>query len=103
MEAALADLTSSDALSISEAARKHGVRRSALSRRFNLAATSSAYCHDSTRLLNSAQEKKLLKYNRRLCERCLSPTLIYKAVSGNLRDTWLNDFVPSKQGCYFPT
>jgi hypothetical protein len=31
----------------------------------------------------------------------LSPTLIYKAVSGNLRDTWLDDFEPSQQSCYF--
>ena len=30
----------------------------------------------------------------------LSPTLIYKAVSGNLRDTWLDDFEPSRQSCY---
>jgi hypothetical protein len=31
----------------------------------------------------------------------LSPTLIYKAVSGDLRDTWLDDFEPSRQNCYF--
>jgi hypothetical protein len=31
----------------------------------------------------------------------LSPTLIYKAASGNLRDTWLDDFEPSQQSCYF--
>lgn len=31
----------------------------------------------------------------------LSPTLIYKAVSGNLRDAWLDDFEPSRQSCYF--
>lgn len=31
----------------------------------------------------------------------LSPTLIYKAVSSNLRDTWLDDFEPSRQSCYF--
>lgn len=74
MGAALADLKSSNSLSISETARKYGVGRSALSRRFNLKATSTAQYHDSTRLLNNAQERELLKYIRRLCERCLPPT-----------------------------
>ena len=74
MDAALADLKSSDSLSISEAARKHEVGRSALSRRFNRKATSAAQYHDSTRLLNNAQERELLKYIRSLCERCLPPT-----------------------------
>ncbi|KAI7705110.1 hypothetical protein KC353_g13077 [Hortaea werneckii] len=31
----------------------------------------------------------------------LPPTLIYKAVSGNLQDTWLDEFEPSEQACYF--
>jgi hypothetical protein len=31
----------------------------------------------------------------------LSPTLIHKAVSGNLRDIWLDNFEPSRQSCYF--
>jgi hypothetical protein len=74
MDAALPDLKSSNSLSISEAARKYGVGRSALSRRFNLKATSTAQYHDSMRLLNNAQERELLKYIRRLCERCLPPT-----------------------------
>lgn len=74
MDAALADLRSSNGLSISAAAKKYGVGRSALSRRFNLKAASTAQYHDSTRLLNNAQEKELLKYIRRLCERCLPPT-----------------------------
>jgi transposase-like protein len=74
MDAALAELESGDNRSISEAARKHGVGRSALSRRFNHKATSKAQHHYSTRLLNNAQEKELLKYIRRLCERCLPPT-----------------------------
>ena len=74
MDAALADLESTDNLSISEAARKYGVGRSALSRRFNHKATSKAQYHDSTRLLNNVQENELLKYIRRLCERCLPPT-----------------------------
>jgi len=73
MGAALADLKSSNSLSISETARKHGVGRSALSRRFNLKATSKAQYHDSTRLLNNAQERELLKYTRRLCEPSLPP------------------------------
>jgi hypothetical protein len=74
MDAALADLRSSNGLSISAAAKKYGVGRSALSRRFNLKAASTAQYHASTRLLNNAQEKELLKYIRRLCERCLPPT-----------------------------
>jgi hypothetical protein len=27
--------------------------------------------------------------------------LIYKAVSGNLQDTWLNDFQPDEHDCHF--
>lgn len=74
MDAALADLKFSSSLSISETARRYGVGRSALSRRFNLKATSTAQHHDSARLLNNAQERELLKYIRSLCERCLPPT-----------------------------
>ena len=31
----------------------------------------------------------------------LSPGLIYQAVSGNLQDTWLQDFDPEKYKCFF--
>ena len=31
----------------------------------------------------------------------LSPSLIYQAVSGNLQDTWLQDFDPDEHQCYF--
>lgn len=31
----------------------------------------------------------------------LSPALIYKAVSGNLQDTWLSDFEPQEHDCHF--
>ena len=31
----------------------------------------------------------------------LSPALIYKAISGNLQDTWLNDFEPEEHDCHF--
>jgi hypothetical protein len=31
----------------------------------------------------------------------LSPALIYKAVSGNLQDTWLDDFEPDEHDCHF--
>jgi hypothetical protein len=74
MDAALADLKPSNSLSISKTARKYGVGRSALSRRFNLKATSTAQYRDSTRLLNNTQERELMRYIRRLCERCLPPT-----------------------------
>lgn len=75
MDAALADLESSNGLSISSVAKKYGVGRSALSRRFNLKAALTAQYHYSTRLLNNAQEKELQKYIRRLCEHSLPPTL----------------------------
>jgi transposase-like protein len=85
MDAALADLESTENLPISEAARRHGVGRSALSRRFHHKATSKAQYHDSTRLLNNAQEKELLKYIRRLCERCLPPTpKILASIAGEI-------------------
>jgi Zn-dependent peptidase ImmA (M78 family) len=74
MDAALADLKPSNSLSISETARKYGVGRSALSRRFNLKATSTAQYHDFMRLLNNAQQRELPKYIIRLCERCLPTT-----------------------------
>lgn len=31
----------------------------------------------------------------------LSPALIYKATSGNLQDTWPNDFKPQERSCHF--
>jgi hypothetical protein len=31
----------------------------------------------------------------------LSPALIYKAISGNLQDTWLNDLEPEEHDCHF--
>jgi hypothetical protein len=31
----------------------------------------------------------------------LSPALIYKAISGNLQDTWLSDFEPDEHDCHF--
>lgn len=31
----------------------------------------------------------------------LSPALIYEAISGNLQDTWLNDFEPDEHNCHF--
>ena len=31
----------------------------------------------------------------------LSPGLIYQAISGNIQDTWLQDFDPTEQSCFF--
>jgi hypothetical protein len=31
----------------------------------------------------------------------LPPYIIYQALSGNIQDTWLNDYNPGKQECYF--
>jgi hypothetical protein len=33
----------------------------------------------------------------------LSPALIYKAISGNLQDTWLNDLDPEEHDSHFPS
>jgi transposase-like protein len=74
MEAALADLRSSSSLNISSTARKHGVTRSALSRRFHAKTFSSAQGAESRRALNDRQEEELINYIQHLCERCLPPT-----------------------------
>ena len=31
----------------------------------------------------------------------LSPGLIYQAVSGNIQDTWLQDYNPKEHSCFF--
>jgi hypothetical protein len=64
--------------------KKYGVGRSALSRRFNLKATSTAQYHDFMRLLNNAQQRELPKYIIRLCKRCLltTPRIVANVAQG---------------------
>ena len=74
MEAALTELRSSSSLNIASAARKHGVTRSALSKRFHAKTSSPAQGAESRRILNDKQEEELVSYIHHLCERCLPPT-----------------------------
>ena len=74
MDAALADLRSSDDPKISEVARKHAVSRSALSKRIHAKTSSKARAYESQRMLSDEQEKELVNYIHHLCERCLPPT-----------------------------
>jgi AraC-like DNA-binding protein len=74
MEAALIELRSSGDPNISSVARKHGVSRSTLSRRFRSKTSSSARGVESRRVLNNRQEDELINYIHHLCERCLPPT-----------------------------
>jgi len=74
MDAALAELRVSNAPNIAAAARRHGVDRSSLSRRFRKKTTSRADKVESDRLLNNQQEQQLISWIRRQCELCLPPT-----------------------------
>jgi transposase-like protein len=60
MDAALSDLKSSDGLKISHIARKHGVTRSALSKRVHAKTSSRARGYESQRMLNDKQEEELV-------------------------------------------
>lgn len=73
MDAALAELRSSDSPNISQTARVHNVDRSSLSRRFHLKTTSKAHGYHVQRLLNSHHGKELIKHIARLCDHCLPP------------------------------
>lgn len=74
MEAALIDLRSSSSLNIASVARKHGVTRSALSKRIHAKTSSLAKGAESRRILNNKQEEELVSYIDHLCERCLPLT-----------------------------
>ncbi|KYG40026.1 hypothetical protein M433DRAFT_153350, partial [Acidomyces richmondensis BFW] len=73
MELALQDLRSSESPNISAIARKYGVERSTLSRRFNRKSTTIEEQHENARLLNQQQESTVVEYIRRQCEYCLPP------------------------------
>ena len=71
---ALADLRLQDKPNIQATAKKHGVDRTTLSRRWRCVHRSKEDGYDSQRLLNSAQSEALIKYINDLTERGLSPT-----------------------------
>jgi len=73
MELALQDLRSSESPNISAIARKYGVKRSTLSRRFNRKSTIIEEQYENARLLNKQQESTVIKYIRRQCKYCLPP------------------------------
>lgn len=73
MDATLADLRSFDSLKISDVAKKHGVARSALSKRIHAKTSSRARGYESQRMFNDKQEEELVNYKHSLCERCLPP------------------------------
>ena len=74
MQAALADLRSSDPPNISATATAYNVKRSTLSRRFNEKTVSVEESLENKRLLNNYQEQKLIDYVSRQCKMCLPPT-----------------------------
>ena len=101
MDAALADLRSSDGLKISDVAKKHGVTRSALSKRVNAKTSSRPRGHESQRKLNDKQEEELVSYINihHLCERCLPPTpkivanIAQELCGRRLSKSWSSRFV----------
>jgi transposase-like protein len=74
MDAAIAELQSSESLYIAAIARSHGVVRSTLWRRWKGITTSRGQVGEDKRLLNDQQEQQLLLHIRDLCDRCLPPT-----------------------------
>lgn len=74
MEAARAELNSSESSCIAAVARKHGIKRTTLSRRRKGVTTTRAQAAEDKRSLNNQQEQQLIKHIRQLCDRCLPPT-----------------------------
>jgi hypothetical protein len=74
MDAALAELRSSDGLEIPDVARRHSVTRSALSKRVHARTSVRARGYESQRMLNDKQEEELINYIHYLYERYLPPT-----------------------------
>jgi hypothetical protein len=74
MDAAIAELQSSESPCIAAIARSHGVVRSTLWRRWKGITTSRGQAGEDKRLLNDQQEQQLLSHIRDLCDRCLPPT-----------------------------
>ena len=74
MEAALAELNSSQSPCIAAVARKYGIKRSTLSRRWKGVTTTRAQAAEDKRFLNNQQEQQLIQHIKQLCDRCLPPT-----------------------------
>lgn len=74
MDAAIEESRSSTINNISEIARRHGVNRSTLSRRFRGITLPKALRYENIQLLNKQQEDELINWISRQCERCLPPT-----------------------------
>lgn len=99
MDLALAEPRSSDGLKISDIAKKHGVTRSALSKRVNAKTSSKARGYESQRMLNDKQEEELINYIHHLCEQCLPPTpkivanIAQELCGRRLSKSWSSRFV----------
>ena len=74
MDAALAELNSAESPCIAVVARKYGVERTTLSRRWKGATNTRAQAAEDKRFLNNQQEQQLIQHIRQLCDRCLPPT-----------------------------
>jgi transposase-like protein len=71
MEAALAELNSLESPCIAAVARKYGIKRTTLSRRWKGVTTTRAKAAEDKRFLDNQQEQQLLQHIRQLYDRCL--------------------------------
>lgn len=103
MDIALAKLRSSDGLKISDVARKHGLTRSALSKRVRAKTSSRARGYESQGMLNDKQEEELVNYIHHLCEHCLPPTpeivanIAQELCGRKLSKNWSSRFVAKQE------
>lgn len=74
MEAAITELNSLESPCIAKVARKHGVTRATLSRRWKGITTTRGQAAEDKQFLNNQQEQQLLLHIRQLCDHCLPPT-----------------------------
>jgi len=74
MDQAIADLHSGQVRTISEAARKHGLNRSTLSRRYHRKTASRTECIENSRLLGDIEEREIVKHIHKLTSLGLPPT-----------------------------
>ncbi|KAF2802744.1 uncharacterized protein BDZ99DRAFT_466981 [Mytilinidion resinicola] len=74
MEAAFAELDLMEKKMYTEVAKKHGIDRTTLSRRYRGITKSKAEAYNSQKLLSPGKTKALIKYINNLSERGLPPT-----------------------------
>jgi transposase-like protein len=74
MDAAIAELQSSESPCIAATAKSHGIVKSTLRRRWKAITTTRGQVGEDKRLLNDQQEQQLLSHIRDLFDRCLPPT-----------------------------